>query len=590
MVGLMANLRGLAARLLWMATATAALVGSSGADGAKPKGRAAKVEKLPEVIRSQESDDVDGKPQAGPASAVPKGAASLQPSDLDALIEKGLAAGKTPLAEPTSDDEFIRRAYLDLHGKLPAPGSIRQFAQSRGRDKRARLVDSLLEHPDYAENWARYWRDVIEYRSPVENDRNLDYALFTKWLAAQFAANKRWDKVATEIITASGRNDENGATVFPQAEEFHAVEIAGEVSRIFLGVQIQCAQCHDHPSDPWKRQQFHEFAAFFSGIKREVVQKQEKGQRAIFKVVATGATHYAMPDLKDPSRKVPVSPRFFLGDPPRIGEQVGAEARLALAAKYVTSTENPWFARAFINRIWSATMGEGFYNPVDDLGPTRTPHSPEILDLLADHWQRSGYDIRWLFRTILNTQAYQRQSRSSNTAAGRTPFASNVPSRLRADQIFDALVQALNLDQVPAAQLKAAVAKGAQAKKAARKPDDPSEPPGRREVNHTFGVDPSTPNDDVVGTIPQALYLMNGPIIARQVQARPGTMLGELVGIAPNERAAVDALYLKVLARHPNAKEMSACLHHVSSVGDHREGFEDILWALINSTEFVSRR
>jgi len=585
----MAKSRVGASRWLWT-FAAAAIVASIGADGAKPARKPAPGgDKLPEVIRNEESDDVDGRHRPAPAKA--KGPPTLLAVELDALIDKGLAASKTPPSEPTGDDEFLRRAYLDLLGKLPAPGAVRQFSQSRDRDKRAKLIDALLAHPDHAEHWARYWRDVIEYRSPVENDRNIDYSLFTRWLAGQFAANKRWDRIATEIITAGGRTDEKGATVFAQAEDLQPVEMAGEVSRIFLGVQIQCAQCHDHPSDPWKRQQFHEFAAFFAGVKKKVVEKREKGKPAIFEVYAAPNARYAMPDLKDPAKKVAISPRFFLGDEPPLGDQVRGDARLELAAKYVTSPDNPWFAKAFINRTWYALMGEGFFNPIDDLGPTRTPNSPEILELLTDQWQRSGYDIRWLFRTIMNTQAYQRQSRSSNTAAGRTPFASNVPSRLRADQIFDALVHALNLDQVPAAQPKEAKAKvGAETKKAAMRSADPADPPGRLQVLHTFGVDPSTPNDDVVGTIPQALYLMNGPIIAKQTQARPGTMLGELVATATNERAAVDALYLKVLARHPNAKEMATCIHHVANVGDHREAFEDILWSLINSTEFVSRR
>jgi len=587
--GVMANWRSGAGRWAWTLATAAAVVASIGADGSKPAREPAKAgEKPPEVVQSDESDDVDGRSR--PASEKPKGSPTLQPAELDALIDKGLAASKTPPSEPTNDDEFIRRAYLDLLGKLPAPPAVRQFAQSRDRDKRAKLVDALLAHPDHAENWARYWRDVIEYRSPVENDRNIDYSLFTKWLAEQFAANKRWDRIATEIITARGRTDEAGATIFPQAEDLQPVEMAGEVSRIFLGVQIQCAQCHDHPSDPWKRQQFHEFAAFFGGVKKKVAEKREKGKPAIFEVYAATNARYLMPDLKDPAKKIPVAPRFFLGDEPPLSDRVPGEARLEAAAKYVTSPENPWFAKAFINRTWYALMGEGFFNPIDDLGPTRTPNSPEILELLTDQWQRSGYDIRWLFRTIMNTRAYQRQSRSTNTAAGRTPFASNVPSRLRADQIFDALVHALNLDQVPAAQLKEARTKGAAVKKAVTKEADPTEPPGRRQVLNTFGVDPSTSADDVVGTIPQALYLMNGPLIARQTQARPGTMLGELISSASNERSAVDALYMKILARHPNTREMSVCMHHVSTVGDHREAFEDILWSLINSTEFVSRR
>ena len=588
----MANVRAVGPAWL-RASALVATLAAFGADAGKPSKPPASAARPPEVIKSVETDDVDGKPGKPASEKLGPSRPTVRPGELDALIEKGLAASGTPPAPATTDEEFIRRVYIDVLGTLPAPGSIRQFVASRDRDKRAALIDALLDHPDYATNWARYWRDVISYRAPAEDDRRIDYDGFAKWLAGQFAANKPWDQVATAIITATGRDDENPATAFSIAEEGQAVELAGEVSRVFMGVQIQCAQCHDHPSDPWKRQQFHEFAAFFSGIKRRQLPNPGPGQRRGYEIVAKGQTHYTMPDLKNPEKKVGVSPKFFLGDGPKVGEQVAADERLKLAAGYVASPENPWFARSFINRTWYALMGEGFYTPIDDLGPTRTANSPQVLDLLTDQWERGGYDVRWLFRTILNTQAYQRQSRSTNTAAGRVPFASNCPSRLRSDQIFDALAHALNLDREPKAPAQgpaAAKAKGAdKAEKAA--PMMANQRDRRREaVNHAFGVDPSTPNDDVLGTIPQALYLMNGPLISREVQARPNTMLGELLTATNDNRAALDALYLKVLARRPTLREVNTCSHFLGTVGDRREAFEDILWALLNSTEFVSRR
>lgn len=500
------------------------VVGVSIADDvAKTKKAVQRAEaKIPEVVRSSEDDDVNGSTRKPKPPAKPRGSATLQPAELDALILKELTATKAEVSEPTSDEQFIRRVYIDVIGRLPEPGAIREFVASRLRNKRALLIDTLLTHHDFGQNWARYWRDVVSYRSPNENDRQVNYPAFEKWLAEQFAANKPWDKIATEIITATGPTDENGAAVFAVAEEGSPVEMAGEVSRVFLGIQIQCAQCHDHPSDPWKRQQFHEFAAFFSGVKSRRVAKAAKGQTPVFEVSAKGQAHYTMPDLKHPEKRVPVSPKFFLGEAPKVSEQVRADQRLVLAAQYVTDSENPWFARAFINRVWYSLMGEGFYNPVDDLGPTRTPNSPEILDLLAAQWVDSGYDIRWLFRTILNTQAYQRASRSTNTAAGRTPFASNVPSRLRADQIFDALTHALDLnrerDQV-----------GAKPARKSGEPEKRQKPVVTDAFARTFGFDPSTPNDDVLGTIPQALFLMNSPLVTREIQARPNSMLGFLL-------------------------------------------------------------
>jgi Protein of unknown function (DUF1549)/Protein of unknown function (DUF1553) len=586
----MASVRGVKAGWLRM-VATVAVASSVaglaawGADGAKPSPKKAtgKAEvKAPEVVRTDDHEDVDGRTRKADAPSRAASPPSLRPSDLDALIAKGLQASKTEPSPITSDEEFIRRLYLDVLGRLPNPGSIREFAAARQRDKRALLIDNLLNQPEYAENWARYWRDVIAYRSPNENDNQVNYPLFEKWLAEQFAANKPWNKIVTEIITATGSNQENGATIFTVAEEGQAVEIAGEASRVFMGVQIQCAQCHDHPSDPWKRQQFHEFAAFFVGVKSKRVQGSKP---PAFTVDTSGPSHYTMPDLKHPEKKIPVSPRFFLNDAPKVSEQVKADQRLVLVANYITDPENPWFTRAFINRVWYSLMGEGFYTPIDDLGPARTPNAPEILDAVAESWQRSGYDIRWLFRTILTTEAYQRKSRSTDSAAGRTPFASNCPSRLRADQIFDALAHALDLGH-ERDQVLPRLVKG----KAAPAPKEPKGIPGRDQFNKTFGVDPSTPNDDVLGTIPQALYLMNGPVISREVQAKPGTMLGQLLMAYPENRAVLDVLYLRALGRKPSANEVSTCSKYLQHVGDRREAFEDILWALINTTEFLSRR
>ncbi len=544
---------------------------------------------LPEVVRTQVNEDVDGGVAAKEANKPARSRTAWTSADIDALIDRELAASKTVPASATSDEAFLRRLSLDLVGKPPTIQAIRKFNAGGGSTKRAAAIEDLLADPEFGENWARYWRDVIAFRAPNENERQIDFPIFVDWLADQFNQNVPWNKIAAAIITATGRTDENGATAFALAEEVSAVEIAGEVSRVFLGIQIQCAQCHDHPSDPWKRQQFHEFAAFFSGIKRKQVQKAGQGLKPIFEVTNAGPTRYAMVDLKDPEKKIPISPKFFLGDAPQVSEQVKTEGRLALAAGYVTSPDNPWFARAFINRVWTTLVGEGFYDLVDDLGPTRTAHSSELLDGLADQWVQHNYDVRWLYRIILNTRAYSRDSRSTNTAAGQIPFAANVPSRLRADQIYDALSQTFNIDanlnKKAANALAGPKAKG---KKAA--PAGEGDDKLRKIVEHTFGVDPSTPAGDVVGTIPQALYMMNSPLVTKLVDSTPGSMLTQLMASAGSPKEAVEVLYMKTLARHPNPKELSTCLRYLDNSESRREGFEDILWGLVNSTEYISRR
>jgi hypothetical protein len=530
---------------------------------------------------------------------------ALDSAGVDALLDKALVASKTPVATMTTDEEFVRRVYLDVTGKLPTVDQMRAFLFSRDKAKRAKLIDNLLTTPAYADNWARYWRDVISFRAPNEQENQTKFPLFETWLARQFLENRPWDEIAADVITARGTPEDNGAASFTLAQSTQAVEMAGEVSRVFMGVQIQCAQCHDHPSDKWKRTQFHEFASFFAGLSQRRVNPMTNP--ALFEVrEAPNAPRYVMPDLKDPSHSTPIEPKFFLSDEAPKLAGLTPEQRRAVAASYITGQDNPLFAKAFVNRVWGVLMGEGFYNPVDDIGETKEAHNPEVLEAIAAEWQKGGYDIHWLFRTILNTRAYQRESRSTNSAAGRTPFAANCPSRLRADQVYDALAQALDLpaetfNRANKAQLEKfrEAQRDAFMKKVADQPKQVQEAilnavarrgGPRNRFNKTFGYDPSVANDDVLGTIPQALFLMNSPQVNNGLKATPNSMLGELLRTTPDNRTVLNVLYLRVLAREPNAKEVRVCGNYLDNVGNRVEAFEDILWSLLNSTEFLSRR
>jgi len=530
----------------------------------------------------------------------------LTPEGLDDLVKQYLATAKVATVKRTSDIEYVRRVYLDLTGKLPKPDQVRQFVYSSARDKRTRLIDQLLRSPDYAENWAHYWRDVIRFRATASNTNQVRYEDMEDWLVEKFSKNAPWDEIARGIIVATGNNDDNGAVNFALAHEVQAVEIAGEVSRIFMGVQIQCAQCHDHPTDSWKQQQFHEFAAYFAGMRRKEVVKAMPGMKAITEVSAPGKPRYTMPDKKDPSKRIFVAPKFFL-DPKQevLAPNFESIERLGLVADYVTGQDNPWFAKAFVNRIWYLMLGEAFYSPVDDIGPDRTAKAPEVLEALSTEFRNSGYNIHWLLKTILSSDTYQRQVRSTYTDTGRTPFAAVSPSRLRGDQILDSLSQILRFPVDPrpadtnakakdAATDKAAVSSKAMAKdlkntvgkKKGRGPQRT-----RDQFNTIFAIDPSTPNEDVLGTIPQSLYLMNSPQLHNAMRGSGASMLGEVLAANPkNNRAALGEIYLRVLSREPTAKEVQVCGAYIEKVKNRREAFEDILWSLINSTEFITRR
>jgi hypothetical protein len=541
---------------------------------------------------------------SGPAARAPErpakvvGKPTLNAQGLDALMDKYLAEARVPTAATTTDVEFVRRVHLDVTGKLPTPEQVRGFVLTREKDKRAKLIEYLLRSDDYARNWANYWRDVVRFRATTQGGNRVLYDELEDWLAEKLARNAPWDEIATGLITATGRDDENGAVNFALAHEVQAVEIAGEVSRIFLGVQIQCAQCHDHPTDSWKRQQFHEFAAYFAGLRRQQVTKPGDGQKRVFAVVAQPRARYTMPDKQDPQKQIFVAPKFFLDPKGEIlPPNLSPAERVALAASYVTGQDNPWFAKALVNRVWYVLMGEGFFSPVDDMGPERTAKAPEVLEALASEFQKSGYDLRWLFRTILNSRAYQREVRSTYTAAGRTPFAAVCPSRLRSDQILDSLAQVLDvpLDGRPrdGGGKGPATKKGLSKdlKEAAGKAKGNNNRGPRTNFNSLFGVDPSTPYEEILGTIPQALFLMNSTQLNNAMKAGGNTILGKILAANPdNNRAALNALYIRVLSREPTLKEVQTCGRYLEKVGNRREAFEDILWSLINSTEFITRR
>lgn len=514
---------------------------------------------------------------------------SLTSEQVDALVDRELEAAGVPPARLTTDEEFLRRASLDLLGRLPKPEEMAAFTRDTGPERRSQWIDRALDDPAFGTNWARYWRDVIAYRATNPQIRRFGFDRLETWMAEQINANRPWDEVATELITATGSSQEDGRVLFHLAHADQArvqpVEVAGEVSRIFMGVQIACAQCHDHPTDSWKREQFHEFAAFFAGTFARP-NGQPVGQNGFTVRNVEASPRYTMPDLKEPEKSIGIDPKFFLastssGEVP--AGRLTAEQRRALAASYVTGQDNRWFAVAYVNRVWAALVGEAFYTPVDDLGPEREASHPELLEALAGSFAAGGYDVKWLFRTILGTRAYQRATRATNSETGRAPLASNVAAQLRADQVYDALVQVLGAP--PAGAL--AARRGPGAAGAGR----PLLRGGPRAVfGFVFGFDPSTPSDEVMGTIPQALALMNSEGLNRGLAARPGTVLGRLLETHPRDGDAVRTLYQRVLARTPTEKEVAVAIEHVRSVGQRGEAFEDLFWCLINSTEFVSRK
>jgi hypothetical protein len=487
------------------------------------------------------------------------------------------------------DERFLRRASLDVIGRLPTPEETTAFSLDPSADKRAKIVEKLLASPLFGENWSRYWRDVILFRK-TEDRSGIITAPLQTYLAESFNSNKPWSQIATEFITAEGNALENGACGLIVAQQGQPEEITAEVSRIFLGVQLSCAQCHDHPTDRWKREQFHQLTAFFPRVSSIIRFQGDAGPtvavsvndssfggrfRGPMNMRRSGTPEHYMSDLKNPqSRGTLMTPVLFAtGQTLPLGTK--DSDRRGTLAEWITAKDNPYFAQAFVNRMWSELTGEGFYEPVDDMGPDRTAVAPQTLDYFGKEFAESGYDIKWLFQTIMATDLYQTPS-APRRGPEEPPMQHNVAQRLRADVLFDNILVALEASEPQGfGGGRGGLYRGAFG--------------ARGQFAAAFGYDPSVRRDEVQSSIPQALAMMNSPTIAGALRGTGRTMLARQLTEIKDDKALAQELYLRVFGREPSQSELTTVLQYVRQVGSRTEAFEDVLWGMVNSAEFLHR-
>jgi hypothetical protein len=507
----------------------------------------------------------------------------LQPGEIDALVLQGLRKGEVEPAPLTTDEQFLRRVSLDLTGQLPLPADVAEFVADPSSNKRARMIDKLLSSDEYARHWARYWRDVIETRIPDVRGRALARS-FEEWLTEQFRQNRNWGDIARAMITAEGpaRFDEDGKNgqVFFLASRNGADaanERAAETSRVFLGIQIQCAQCHDHPYDQWKRVQFHELAAYYARVRERIMRDPGNPRPLGIELRSLPAAEHEMASKEDPKKMLVTHPTFLDGKSP--GRDLGDRPRRKALADAITDKENYWFAGAYVNRIWGELMGQAFYQPIDDMGPKKEAVFPGVLARLTGAFRGTDYDVKEMFRVLLNSQTYQRQIRLGESADQHLHFAAMYPTRLRPDALWESLVGVLGtLGGFPGP--------------ARPRPMGPFNiRPGFEGLfKEEFNFDPSVKSDEVEGSIPQALLLMNSPVLNQRIQARGSNLLARILSAYPRDDDALRMVYLRTLARKPSDRELEKCRSYIHTVGKRAEAFEDILWALLNSTEFQTKR
>jgi hypothetical protein len=490
----------------------------------------------------------------------------LTPQDIDAALAEYL--GEEADAPLMTDAQFLVRATFDLLGRQPNVEELAAFEQDQSEDKRAKAIERMLASEDYGRNWANYWSDVMAYRQQEPQLTFHNYKPFKAWLAEQFNADKTWDEIVFRMLTGRGfvgEHPEGTFIAFHQADE---KKLAGETSRVFLGVQIACAECHDHPFVDMPQETFHGMAAFFVRTDAKIPWNDSNK----IELVSKDKGEHKMPGAKGE-----MQPTALQGATIDLGKSdLGRRAELA---RWIVAGDNPYFARSCVNHIWGRLLGRGFYDPVDEIGEGGVAILPELHNALADHFLASGYDMKSVFRVVMNTRAYQRQL---DPETHEKAFAEARPKQLRGDEVFDSLATAIGLPNVTPEATKPTGA--------FRFPPPPKST--RDLVNQAFGYDPSFEESRIVRTMAQAMFMMNNEQIQAQIDADPesGTFLAKLLAEQEDDDQVITSLFRAVLARNPSDKEREIAARHLEKVKDRGAAFEDLLWSLLNSAEFTTRR
>jgi hypothetical protein len=504
-----------------------------------------------------------------PDRLIPKslGDATAVSSEIDRQVSAKLSTEKAPAGEISSDAEFLRRVSLDLTGQIPAPSRAREFLESREPDKRARLVDELLASPNFGRHQADLWMSVLVTRT--SDQRRITFEPLRDWLKDQFNANRPWSRIAGELIASTGEQDKNPAVTFYLSNNT-VDKMTDTVSRVFMGVSIQCAQCHDHKFEDWKQTEYWSLAQFFMKVSVTGTGPGMKdAEPGVAEVKSPNRKRFPLPE---DAKSVPAR---YLRDSTSVTLPADNSPVRPLLAQWLTSPSNPYFARAFVNRTWSQFFGVGIVHPVDDMGPNAIASHPAMLDNLSSHFAADGFQVKNLFRGIVLSQTYQRSSKPTGGPGDEDPrlFARMATKIMTPEQLFDSTMSVAIVDGPAAARLK----------KAAGAPKGGNIDPRERFVNFFLaGQEMASTTEYDVG-IPQALKLMNSRQIGTPAAAQA------IIGTRKNAEA-VQQLYLATLSRLPTSEETTRMLSHVKSAGNPETGYADVLWALLNCSEFTMVR
>jgi hypothetical protein len=495
------------------------------------------------------------------ASPPPESAAVT--ARLDALIVAEWQKHNVQPEALADDAVYLRRVWLDLGGRVPPATQARAFLDDRSPEKRTRLVEALLASDDFADHWGRVWAETLTGKRPIRQE-TYDGRVLHAYLRDGLKANKSYGALVSELISGSGLSDTSGPANFLARYEAKPANLAGAVARQFLGVSLQCAQCHDHPFASWKQDDFWGVAAFFARV-RLLTNDGGDEQEQLTAILEARRGELLIPDPKaapDGEGKRPkktILPRF----PVENGPAPVGNRRPALAA-WITGSKNPWFARHAVNQVWTQLLGSGLVSTLDREVDTADVRG-QVLDLLADDFRASGYDLKRLVRIVVTSRVYQLGSGAAKPAEveQRLHQLARFPVRpLSADQLFQAVVQATGY-------------RGEETDRPDAQDTEDEEP--------AEGDKPVEFLGERALSLQRTLALLNSAYVHRAVQV--GAKLAQTANGPQATAANVEWLFLATLARRPNTEEAKAMLQ-LAKAGKTRPGLEDVLWVLLNSAEF----
>jgi hypothetical protein len=470
-------------------------------------------------------------------------------ADVNALVSAGWEAAKVTPAPLAADDEYVRRVTLDLTGAVPTSAETEAFLKAPDR---AALVDRLLATPAFAAHLA----DRLGALLANINEKDKQRELLHDWLAAAIARGDGWDTIARALLTATGEGGDAIFVVTHAGMGGSPEATAAATARVFLGLQLQCAQCHDHPYDPrWKQEDFWGLAAYFARTKA----KYDKDDKTFS--LADVPKGEAKMKKHSTGEMVTVAPKFLGRDLP---VAAGSTRRQALAGAIIASD---LFAKEAVNRVWADLLGRGVVDPYDDLGDENDPDHPKLLVSLAADFVGHGYDLRRLVRTIVLSDAYQRSSRGGTGDDPEKVFARAPVRALTPEQLFRSLTVASGLSGDDNPGVAALVERQ------------------QREYQFVFGDDEMSSVDSFDGNVPQALLLFNGELTNRGSKAAPGSTLETILDAHADFRDRIDALFVVAYARKATDAEVAKIMPRVDRT---KKSWEDLFFALLSSTEFTT--